>query len=114
MGSQKIKDISKDDLTINLPADGKWSLDIVNLSAVVRIADATEIMARASEAMAKNYTDLMADRDFYKRRYLNTTAELETARRQAASYKGKYNKAKKEIQNLKTTPNEQSGNSPEE
>lgn len=114
MGSHKLADVSKGNLSIDMPADGKWPQDVVKLSATVRIAAATEEMARASQAMAMNYNDLMESRDLYKRLYTGATAELERSRRQTASYKGKYNKAKKEIQNLKTTTNEQSGNSTEE
>lgn len=62
-------------------ARDSWSNDDLKTSAILRIADATEIMA-------KNYVQLQKDLDYYKNAYRNQQAETEKLRKQIATYKG--------------------------
>lgn len=55
--------------------------DEVQLGAILRIADATE-------AMARRYTDLIDSRDYLKREVNRLNARLETERRRVAALRG--------------------------
>lgn len=57
------------------------SLDQVNTGALLRIADATELMAR-------RYQDLINERDLYKIRYFTQQQRAEAAERRISALRG--------------------------
>lgn len=63
------------------------NIEQLSFGCLQRIADATEVMA-------KNYNELIRERDLYKKRYENVSSENDRLRRSVASYKGKLKTAK--------------------
>lgn len=68
--------------------DGNLNLDQINTGCMLRIADATEVMA-------KRHQELIDDRDRYKRWYDNEVKLNAKLRRSNNAYKGLVNKLKK-------------------
>lgn len=60
---------------------GALTLDQIKAGAILRIADATE-------AMAKQHTSLLNDRDYWKRRAESAEGRLGTERRRTAALRG--------------------------
>lgn len=66
------------------------SLEQINTGCLLRIAD-------ASEAMAKNHQKLIDDLDYYKRRYEESSKGIEVLFRRIAGLKGYIKRLKKGI-----------------
>jgi hypothetical protein len=60
----------------------------VQVGAILRIADATE-------KMAENHSDLIRDRDYYERRWMESQKVCERLRHQIAGLKGYIKRMKK-------------------
>lgn len=58
------RDVSKDVLGFSSSVDSRWTCDVINTGSLQRIADACELMA-------KNWQDLVEERDRYKLYYEN-------------------------------------------
>ena len=83
-----LKELTKRfDLTVD--NEPSWNHEDAMLSCALRIADATE-------AMAKNHLALQADRDSYKRWHELEEARRKRAERSAISLKGQLTRKKKE------------------
>lgn len=67
--------------------DGNPTIEQINCGAILRIADAAELMA-------KNHAQLVADRDRFERWHLQGNAALETERRRNAALRGIVKKLK--------------------
>jgi hypothetical protein len=52
-------------------------------------------IADAAELMATNFLKLQSDNEYYKKRVQTLHEELESTKRSAAAYKGKFNSTKK-------------------
>ena len=61
--------------------DGKLTLEQINTGALLRIADATE-------AMAKEYNRLIGENEYLQKRHRNQLAELERLRNQNRGLRG--------------------------
>ena len=61
--------------------DNVLSDDDIKLGAILRIADAVEVMA-------KRYNDLISDRDHWKNKSSRNQKELDTERRRSAALRG--------------------------
>lgn len=64
------------------------SVEHINLGSLQRIADACELMAR-------NFLQLQADRDLYKRWHENVSRERDREKRRSASLRGVITKLKR-------------------
>lgn len=64
------------------------NLDQINTGAILRIADATEVMA-------KHHQDLINDRDWYKKRYEEGLEDLKKLDRKITAMKGVITKLKR-------------------
>lgn len=67
---------------------GPLNLDQINTGAILRIADATEVMA-------KDHQDLINDRDWYKKRYEEGLEDLKKLDRKITAMKGVITKLKR-------------------
>jgi len=67
-----------------------YNVDDVKLGALQRIADATE-------AMAKNYNDLLRDVKLYKDMYQNQTKRRQQLERSNAALRGQITKLRKKL-----------------
>lgn len=70
------------------------TLEQINCGALLRIADATELMA-------KRHTDLINQRDQYERWYKQEQAENATLRRQVNAYKGQAKRLRTTVATLR-------------
>lgn len=68
--------------------EGALRLEQINTGAMLRIADATE-------AMAKNHVKLIADHDMYERWYKTEHAAVLRLQRRVSAYKGQITKLKR-------------------
>lgn len=75
-------------------SESSLTIEEITLGCQLRIADATE-------AMAKNHVQLMKDRDQYKRWYDQKCEALAAAERSNTSLRGQITKLKKQIAALK-------------
>jgi len=66
----------------------------IQLGAILRIADATE-------AMAKRHTELIRDRDYYQREYLRALDRIAELSRRLAAQKGLVTKLKKKLESAR-------------
>ena len=73
--SRSIKDLSRDNWTTT-----ETSFEAIKLSALLRIAEATE-------KMAANYTQLQNDKEWYERQYRQQLEEIQHLRNSRAAYK---------------------------
>lgn len=69
-------------------SNGEFTLENIQLGALLRIAD-------ASEAMAKNHTQLLSDLEFYKRRFKEEQQAAQRLARRNATLRGLVTKMKK-------------------
>lgn len=88
MAFKSYKKESRSDWGAELPEDQKLSMDQIQLGCILRIADATE-------AMAKNHTQLQADLDWYKRQYNSYKERLEASENSNRSLRGVITKLRK-------------------
>lgn len=72
----------------DLPEDRQLSLDQVQLGAVLRIADALELMAQS-------HAKLQEDRDFYERRYKEESASSKRLAHANAALRGHLKRMKR-------------------
>lgn len=79
---------SRTDWGREVPGAINPNLEDIRLGALLRIADATE-------AMAKRHTELMAARDYYERAARERLAEIEALRRQRAALRGTITRMKR-------------------
>lgn len=71
------------------------STEQIQLGAILRIADATE-------AMAKNHVQLITQRDMYERWYNNEKTSHSTTKRTLIATKGHLTRAQNQIKELKS------------
>lgn len=81
------KDLSRGVIS-NSDSEGKFSTEQYLLSALIRIADATE-------QMAKNYTQMQTDLDYYKAAYNRQREEIKQLKHSQRALRGVATKAKK-------------------
>ncbi len=72
----------------NLEEKQELNLDQINCGALLRIADAVEIIS-------KNYSDLLADNEFYKKRTKEMYLEEKRLAKRIAGLQGYINRLKK-------------------
>jgi hypothetical protein len=84
--SQDLKSLSKKNYTVD---DGSPSYDTLNTSALLRIADATEVMT-------KRYSEIIADMEWYKRKYFENMNTITTRNNTIKALKGVITKLKKQ------------------
>lgn len=84
MGSN-IREKSKENFRIGglVPTENE-----LKVGALQRIADATEKMAESSQAMAKNYNDLLRERNMFKDWYRDEQNKVEKLKRSNAALRG--------------------------
>ena len=68
--------------------DRNLSIEQINCGALLRLADATELMCKDREKLERDYAYMRAERDRYR-------SSLESAERRIAALKGVITKAKK-------------------
>jgi hypothetical protein len=78
---------SKIDWGTDKPINESLNNEQLKLGAILRIADATEVMA-------KRHTELIADRDLYKRWWEDERKKTERLQRQVNAYRGLVKKMK--------------------
>jgi predicted nucleic acid-binding Zn-ribbon protein len=80
--------------TLREASKQKWTskntIEHINAGSLQRIADATE-------AMAKNYTAMQTDLDWYKRQYTERGERIAYLRRSRASLQGQITKLRKQL-----------------
>ena len=70
--------------------NGSLTIEQINCGAILRIADAVELMA-------KNYLQLQHDAAFYKRKYQEQQKEIESLTRSKNAYSGHVKRLKKKV-----------------
>lgn len=88
---KKYKDESRKDWGMRLDDDETISHELIQLGAVLRIADATELMA-------KSHAQLVTDRDYWERRAKNAEAAAKRGDYRERNLKGQLTKLKKELE----------------
>lgn len=84
--SNSLKDLSKQDFT--LTPEGKPTLEQIQASCLMRMADSSELMANNSKIIATNYAQLIKDLEYYKNAYKNKRADYEALERSNRALKG--------------------------
>jgi hypothetical protein len=82
------KDESRKDWSVLKEKASSATNDDLKLGAILRIADATELMA-------KNFIALQKENEYLRQRNMTLAADYETEKKRSAKYKGLYNKEKK-------------------
>lgn len=77
-------------------SDRPLTLEQINTGAILRIADATE-------KMAQRHTDLMAERDRYKRLYEQEANHNAFLQRQGSAYRGQITKLRNKLRSMVVT-----------
>ena len=83
-----LKDISKENITLTKSGNGIISYEAIIASALIRIAESSELLAETSKVIASNHAQLIKDRDYYKTAYQGKKLELETMERTNRGLKG--------------------------
>lgn len=83
-----IRDISRSEFCVEEIEGKKFSLDQLKVSALLRIADATE-------SMAKNYTEMQSDIDHLKKRNIALSLENSQLKKTTASQQSQLTKKDK-------------------
>jgi len=88
--ANNFRDVSRSNF--NLPHEGNPTRDELNSSCLLRIADATEMMA-------KNYVQLQKDAKYWEERYYHERNRRESFERGNSALRGVITKLKKKIPN---------------
>jgi len=93
------KSFKEQSKTVNWGTSQPEGLNIeqVNCGALLRIADATELMA-------KNYAELVSERDGLRGRLRDEQINANYRRRQISALRGQITRLRKELSRLKTEP----------
>lgn len=85
MSKTSIRNISRAEFCVEDVEGKKFSLDQIKVSALLRIADATE-------SMAKNYTEMQSDIDSLKKRNIALSLENSQLKKTTASQQSQLTK----------------------
>lgn len=85
---------SKSNWGSNLPEGKTLTVEQIQTGAILRIADATE-------AMARTHNELIEELDLYKRRYKSALESNARLIKQVSAYKGHLRKAKDQLNTIK-------------
>ncbi len=88
MGQKNYKEESRKNWVANMPEGAQLSNEDLKFGAILRIADATELMA-------KNFLELQRQNEYLKNRNTSLSKNLQTEKRRSAKYKGLYLTEKK-------------------
>lgn len=94
MAREDLRKYTCNNLFADKDGQGYLSYENLNLGCLLRIADATELMA-------KRYQDLIDDRDRARRLYASAVGERDRVYRSRASLRGQITKLKKQIAQLR-------------
>lgn len=94
MAFRKFKEESRKEWGQAIPDNDNISNELIQLGAILRIADATE-------KMCADRVKLEKDLEWFKKECRQLNEEIAKLRRSKASYIGKLRKAKSEIEKLK-------------
>jgi hypothetical protein len=95
MSKTSIRDISRAEFCVESIEGKKFSLDQIKVSALLRIADATELMA-------KNHSDMQSDLDYLKKKYHNALLENSQLKKITANQQSQLTKKNKEHGSLQS------------
>jgi len=90
MVKESLKKLSKKDFAVTVKDGEGHSLESVQVSALLRIADATELMAQRYQELQNQYDKMKQSRDYWQ-------SEADALRRQVTSLKGVITKLRRKI-----------------